>query len=54
MIKSFLTLSLLALLASLAACGGGGCDAGTPGFGSAKDECEERAPTPAPAASAAK
>lgn len=55
MIKSFLTLSLLALLASLAACGGGGCDAGRPGVGAqAQAEYDaECATPPAPPASAA-
>ncbi len=40
MTKTLITLLLAALLS---ACGGGGCDAGKPGFGSVKDECEDRA-----------
>lgn len=41
-----------ALVAALAGCGGGGCDAGRPGFESAKDTCAERADEPEAAASA--
>lgn len=47
--KLILTLFLVALLA---ACGGGGCDAGTPPFKSVPDECPDRAEEPEQPASA--
>jgi hypothetical protein len=42
----------LIVAALLAGCGGGGCDAGKPGFESVRDECEDRAEEADPAASA--
>ena len=46
-----LAFALLALALPLAACGGGGCDAGKPAFANQTYDCPEAAEPPASAAS---